>query len=307
VKETHIQTVVPAATPALWPWMLGQLVLAMFLAWWNRGVLNHDAIAYIRIAEYYARWDVALMSSGYWGPLFSWVMALGLVAGATGELAARMAMLLSAMVFLAGSACLIRRLGVDARIWGLSMALMACSGAVWSAQNITPDLLMAGLAVWAIALGSPANAGDTPRRPVLAGLLWGLAYLAKPVALPWMLLVAVAQGLLEARTHPSCWRKSAITVGTAMLIALPWIFVISAKYNRITISTSGPIAHAIAGPLDVDRYHPTFVTLHRPGKGRITSWEDPTTTGLSVCHAQRHESRVTPANDSCSPKRKLTL
>jgi hypothetical protein len=84
---------------------------------------------------------------------------------------------------------------------------------------------------------------------------------------------------MEKRARLSYWRKSGITAGTAMLIALPWIFVISAKYNRITISTSGPIAHAIAGPLDVDRYHPTFVTLHRPGKGRITSWEDPTNMG----------------------------
>jgi hypothetical protein len=35
------------------------------------------------------------------------------------------------------------------------------------------------------------------------------------------------------------------------------------------------IAHAVAGPPDVNRQHPFAITFHRPEPGRITSWEDP--------------------------------
>ncbi|HAV63065.1 MAG TPA: hypothetical protein DCY13_11965, partial [Verrucomicrobiales bacterium] len=63
-------TTLPAASPrpAMWPWLLTLLVLAGALNWLNRFVLNTDAVAYLRLAEYYATGRTELMISGYWGP-----------------------------------------------------------------------------------------------------------------------------------------------------------------------------------------------------------------------------------------------
>jgi hypothetical protein len=116
-------------------------------------------------------------------------------------------------------------------------------------------------------------------RAVAAGLLWGLAYLAKPIALPWAVLVTVATILFDGWRNGAAWRKALFTGGVLTLVAAPWIGVISQKYGHWTMATTGPIAHALAGPAEVTRYHPTFVTLHHPEPGRITSWEDPTRLG----------------------------
>jgi hypothetical protein len=116
-------------------------------------------------------------------------------------------------------------------------------------------------------------------RVATAGLLWGLAYLAKPVALPWAILVTAAMALFDGWRTQAAWRRAGLTGGVLTMVAGLWIGTISQKYGHWTISTSGPIAHAIAGPTDVARYHPTFVTLHHPEPGRLTSWEDPTHLG----------------------------
>jgi hypothetical protein len=67
-----------------------------------------------------------------------------------------------------------------------------------------------------------------------------------------------------------------MTVAGFLIVAGPWIGILSHKYGHLVFSTSGPIAHAIAGPLDMDRYHVVFRTFHKPETGRITYWEDPT-------------------------------
>jgi hypothetical protein len=50
---------------------------------------------------------------------------------------------------------------------------------------------------------------------------------------------------------------------------------LSLHYGKFTFSTTGPIAHALAGPGEESRYHPAMVTLHVPEGGRVTQWEEP--------------------------------
>ena len=268
----------PSTHPAgarIWPWFVTQLGLAGGLCWINRDVLNHDGIAYLRIAEYYATWDTERMISGYWGPLLSWLMALGFKLGFTQMLCARLVMMLSATVFLAGGGRLLNAFNIKGSSRQLGLALFAISSATWSAQNISPDVLMAGLALWGLALFYEASKTTCWR----AGIFWGLAYLAKPIALPWVLLVLGAAAVKDLRRSLPNFRRGIVPGAVLLLIVGPWITVLSLKYGHVTISTSGPIAHTLAGPTDVDRYHPTFVTLHQPEPGRITSWEDPTNLG----------------------------
>ena len=69
--------------------------------------LNPDGLAYIRIAQYYLNGQTALMISGYWGPLLSWLIVPWLLVFDDPLLAAHAAMAVSAVVFLFGCFCVL--------------------------------------------------------------------------------------------------------------------------------------------------------------------------------------------------------
>jgi hypothetical protein len=264
----------------------------------NLHQLNPDAIAYCRIAGYYAggQWELAV--TGYWGPLLSWLMVPLLKAGCAPLTAARVVMAVSGVVFLAGAVAVFRafRLPPKAMLAGASIA--AGWSVFWSVRNISPDLLLAGLAGLAMAATlravlAPcrqfalaasngevaATASRQHERAIAAGMWWGLAYLAKAVALPWAVLVTAGFALFATGGRPELRRELAARLGVTWLclalVAGPWVAALSLHYGKFTFSTTGPIAHALAGPGEESRYHPAMVTLHTPDAGRVTQWEEP--------------------------------
>lgn len=291
-----------------------QAILLVVAAWRNLHQLNPDAIAYIRIAGYYATGQTELAVTGYWGPLLSWLMTPLLLAFQTqaaevGLLAARTAMVLSGGVFLAGTWMVFRsfRLPPMTMLWGLVVA--ASYSVFWSVRNITPDLLLAGLVALAVSATvelflpcravrretqssgeakaflpipgttRPAAGGTGARLAWAAGLCWGLAYLAKAVALPLAVMVTTLFAVIgwrSARLSPKAAGRGLLLAWLALLlVAAPWMTVLSWHYGRPTFSTTGSIAHALAGPEPGSRYHPAMVTLHTPDAGRTTQWEEP--------------------------------
>jgi hypothetical protein len=259
---------------------IGSYVLLLGLAGWhNRHLINPDAVAYLRIASYYASGQTDLMVSGYWGPLLSWIMAplLGLVSHPLG--AARIAMGISALVFLWGCLSVFRALDIHPAGRLLATGIVAAGTVGWSVRQITPDLLMSGLLCLGVSRMLSAHWLVSRQSQLAAGMLCGAAYLAKAVALPVAVLLGVAITWLRATGRPtdtrSVVRSLMITSLGLLLVAGPWILILSLTYGRPTFSTAGPISHAIVGPPDVERHHPSFETLHTPAPGRIASWEDP--------------------------------
>lgn len=282
-----------------------QAVLLAVAAGRNLHQLNPDAVAYCRIAGYYAggQWELAV--TGYWGPLLSWLMVPLLKAGCAPLVAARIVMALSGAVFLAGTVAVFRAFRLP-RMALVTGAWIAAGWSVfWSVRNISPDLLLAGLAGLAMAAtleamlashrrlavvapsptpgddAATANRGHgrVARLGVAAGAWWGLAYLAKAVALPWAVLVTAGFALFAASGRPELRRELAARLGVVWLclalVAGPWVAALTLHYGKFTFSTTGPIAHALAGPGEESRYHPAMVTLHQPDAGRVTQWEEP--------------------------------
>lgn len=275
-----------------------QAVLLAVAAWRNAHQLNPDAVAYCRIAGYYAggQWELAV--TGYWGPLLSWLMVPLVKLGCAPLMAARMVMAMSGVVFLAGAVSVFRafRLPRVALLTGAGIA--AAWSVFWSVRNISPDLLLAGLAGLAMAATLEAvlapcrqfalaasngevatTASRRHERAIAAGMWWGLAYLAKAVALPWAVLVTAGFALFATSGRRELRRELAARLGVIWLclalVAGPWVAALSLHYGKFTFSTTGPIAHALAGPGEESRYHPAMVTLHQPDAGRVTQWEEP--------------------------------
>lgn len=240
--------------------------------------INPDGIAYVRIAGYWAAADGERMISAYWGPLLSWIMVPSLAAGLGPMASARIAMLASGLVFTLGGAVLIRRLGLGAVSQLLAAGTLALASLGWSLL-VNPDLLLTGLL--AIGIGgllAPHGAGRADGA-FRAGLWFGLGYLAKPIALPFgivlgCLLAAVRFGLGQTSARDA-GRAAAATALGCLAVAGPWIVTISLASGFPTVGTSGSINHALVGPPDVERFHPFARQYHEPDPGRLSQWEDP--------------------------------
>jgi FkbM family methyltransferase len=254
-----------------------QIVLLTLAALNNRHQINNDSVSYLRISWYYLSGASDLMVSGYWGPLLSWITTPFLSVMSPLE-AARTAMAISAMVFVVG--CVTVLVGLEVSQLGvvLGTGLSALASVVWSVQETTPDLLMAGLL--SCAVGLMVSRYWIRRRSIqfFGGALFGLAYLAKPVSFPatFTISAGVASCLVLAKHMQiqevlRCLAATSIAFG---LLACPWVFALSLNYDRPTFSTSGPIAHAWVGPSPPERRH-VHRKFHIPEGGRVTSWEDP--------------------------------
>ena len=85
-----------------------------------------------------------------------------------------------------------------------------------------------------------------------AGIVLGAAYLAKAVALPVSGLIIIALAGINVAVCQSSLRQTVrattIIVAGFLMIAGPWIGILSYKYGHPVFSTIGPIQHTLAGP-----------------------------------------------------------
>jgi len=258
---------------------LVQIMLAVKSLWLVREQINADAVSYIRIAQYYLNGQTDVMVSGVWSPLLSWLIVPWLLVFDDALLAAHAAMAVSVVVFLFGCFCVLRaaRLPDIAIIVGTWITVFL--SVAWSVL-ITPDLLMAGLFCCGTSLLVSDKWIANARAALGTGILLGAAYLAKAVALPASALMIIALAGTKVAVYQTSLRQTilatAIIVAGFLIVAGPWIGILSYKYGRLVFSTIGPIQHAIVGPPDMPRDHPDHLRFYRPEPGRISMSEDPT-------------------------------
>ena len=255
------------------------LVQALLLAkavWLYRERINPDAIVYLRIAGYYLNGQTDLMVAGGWGPLLSWLMIPWLLVFDDPLLAAHAAVASSAVVFLYGTYSLLRAMRLPDSAVVIGTWLTVFLSVSWSVAVITPDLLVDGIFYCGISMLLSGKWVDHAKTAFGAGLILGTAYLAKHIALPVSGLVVVALAVINL--YRSSLRQTARAIAIFgvgfLLVAGPWVGLLSYKYGRPTFSTIGPIQHAIMGPPDMYRDHPDHRHFYKPEPGRITVLED---------------------------------
>ena len=263
-----------AAAPAI-----VQVFLLLLAGWLCRHALNSDGIAYLRIASYYAdgRFDLAV--SGYWGPMLSWLMAPFIKVGVTPLAAARIVMGLSAVLFFWGCREVFRGSKLSQLNQTVGLWLTAALSVFWSVENITPDLLMSGWVALACSRMMDESWLENSKTALMSGLFWGLAFWAKAPAFPLALITIPLVFALWLRRRPGDYKRAlrclGLTAGIFMLVASVWIAALSAKYHRLTLSTSARINHAVTGPSDLKQPYQFGAQFDQPSPGRITVWEDP--------------------------------
>ena len=248
--------------------------------------INPDGVAYLRIAGYYLSGDVAKALSGYWSPLYSWLLMPWLALGVPGLLATKLLAVLLALAWVVGMALLSRWFLESAIARVLLILAAALSVLTWSMEVISPDLLLAVVLTHYFYLVLDPATATRPARGFACGLLGGLAYLAKAYAFPFFIAHFLGTIVLDAWAQPDLrpWKRY-VAVALAgllgfLILAAPWMGVLSMKYGALTVSTAAggrniPVSvRWTAGSVDRAPF-PTPLKLGPVEPGCLTSWEAP--------------------------------
>ena len=244
-----------------------------------------DQVSYISIAQKYARGQFGQAVNGYWSPLFSWLLAPLLLSGLEPVVAFKVLTLLASVFLLFSVHLLSRRFG-PRPIWRL-ISLAAVGPAVFFCFNLIdngPDILVAGLiACYLFVVFDP---GYPKRRysGLWAGLLGGLAFLAKSYALLFILghivIIHLVLFLTSARGKERKQVVGRALAGLAVFLCLSggWIAAVSLKYRGPTLRYSSRIIlYLVSPPPKNPGAHPMIMggMFPPPNSTAVSAWEDP--------------------------------
>jgi hypothetical protein len=205
--------------------------------------------------------------------------------------AARIAVLAWGLVLILGGGLLLRNFPPHRPVYSFTiLGIVGIATARFTSQCPRPDVPMAACLMLYLALAGSETWPATRKRQVAAGILAGIAYLAKAYALPFFLAHVLFLALLRrfmkrpGAPMPSAnpqpvrpWAALALTVLSCGLVVAPWVGLLGWKYKQFTFGSAGAINYAVVGPPDPKRVHPHRVPLWLPPPGRLAVYEVPET------------------------------
>ena len=254
------------------------LLCGAMLPWFLHRVAP-DAASYLTIARKYRVWEFSDAINGYWSPLLSWLVAPLLCLGAPMEVAGKCVEVAIGAGALSAVWWLGKRLALPeaVRVW-TTLAIVPAV-AMYALTDTTPDLLVAVLLTIYIGVVIGPDYPRSSWQGAACGLLGALAYLAKAYAFPFFLAHYVAvSGYLLVRRRSSWVELRRLVAATAAglivfaVVAGCWAGLLSRKYSRLTIGTTGAYQfrlHGQGNPIDVGGLYPPS------NKMAISAWEDP--------------------------------
>ncbi len=237
--------------------------IAGILSFCQSGYVSADFVAYVTIARRALEQPSSAITT-YWSSLFAWILAPLLYVGVDDLIAGRIILLISGACYLSA----IHRLTVihsngnheSDRL--IPVGTMTCSvihASIWANYLLAPDLLANAVLYFYFCLVSDQRFREyRPKVAFSAGLLAGMAYLAKAYMLPFCLLHIVLTMSLNHFVRgrlPFATRR--VKTALAMLcffglglglLAAPWIACLSWKCGHLTFSTAGSANHANMSP-----------------------------------------------------------
>jgi len=199
--------------------------------------VNIDAISYIGIARHLAEGDFRGSLHGYWSPLVSWLIALISVFSSNYTLLARLVTIASFL------ACLPLLYLLTLQLWG--SRLLAALAVLWftTARGVTAfsvsfigaDFLLTASSLAYFLLLFRCLRKPSSRNWLLPGILHAIAFLAKAIAMPWLLISTLVASFLAAR----CDLKRTLICASAgiaipLLVWCGWGAALKTKYGVFT-------------------------------------------------------------------------
>ncbi|HML06221.1 MAG TPA: hypothetical protein VK426_10645 [Methanobacterium sp.] len=260
---------------------LYSLLAVISLKYFN--IIGCDEIAYINIAHGYAIGDFSDAINGYWSPLYSWLLTPFFISGFTplyGVYASKTLALIIGFFTIISLKLLSNVLNMS-KISQRSMLFSLMFVILFFALMFsTPDLLVVFLIVTYLSVIFKSDYVDKLIYGVLCGFIGALAYLSKSYAFPFFLAHFILFNIIYYFKDVNSLKKKNILknlilgLSVFFIISGVWTGLISEKYDKITISTSGEYNHALVGPSYP--IHPAFYQgLYKPPNNISNSiWDD---------------------------------
>jgi hypothetical protein len=245
-------------------WWLSALVLVIAAgdAWAGRHHTNADGISYLDLGDTVFAHGIKAAANVTWSPAYSWILgaALKLVGPSRPhELVVVMAVNLVILAVLLGVFAwwlrelfaLLRARGARPLISKPLLVLLAYAVLAWAVllevtvSVVTPDMLLAvaGFAATAILMRI-ARLGGSPGSWVGLGVVAGLGYLTKSGFIAPALVACGACAVMTSGGTPRRLLALALTAGACLVVAVPFIAVLSSKEGRLEISSNGTLNYA---------------------------------------------------------------
>ncbi|HEX8762462.1 MAG TPA: hypothetical protein VF733_01765 [Candidatus Saccharimonadales bacterium] len=259
------------------------LVLGTWLTvGWYQFQLNPDAASYFTIADKYAHGDIRHAINGYWGPLLSWLLVPAVWLGANMIISAKLILLLASAALMITLYRFLLGKGVSRLITNITLFGLAGLFTTWStAGPVTPDILMALLVVWFSLIFVRFLKTPTHSLALQLGAIGGVMYFAKGFGFFLFLgtvgIVAMWQWLREKQNFGTVFRRWLPAGIIFFALTLPFIGVLTLKYDKPTINNAGLYDHHIYGPIG-QAVSPMINNgpLQPPTDSAMSVWEDPT-------------------------------
>ena len=229
--------------------------------WYTRHRIYSDGVSYLEIARYYAagNWKAALNS--YWSPLFSWILAFGMLVlrpspyWETGLLhltnfVAYVACLVGFEQLIAGLLKFQRRLVGETglsepaiRITGYCVFLITTLVSI-GIGNISPDMVGTAIGLFLAAILLKIESGDTNVSTYIwFGLLLGLEYLTRAafaVFVPFYLVTAVVV-MYRSTGRLASLKPALVSAMATLILVMPFLAALCVSKGRFTLGDAGKL------------------------------------------------------------------
>jgi hypothetical protein len=281
-------------------------LLGLLQAWSRRLIVDHDGVAYLDVADNYARGDWSSAINGFYSPLYSWLLAIVIhLVKSPRSWESTLMHLVNFVGYLGAYGCfefflgqLIRKeqgglhpegqaRGLSESAWhvlGLGLFLYS-SLTMANLPGSTPDifvLLFVYLAA-GLLMRMPSGQGQGGTYSAFGATL-GFGYLAKTAMFPLSLVFMAVAGLISVRQ-----RKGALAFLLApvcfALVAGPWITVLSHANGRFMYGDAGRLTYRwLVGP-----------------RANPVEWGGQTEEGENLVHPPRSLSMNPPVFEFATP------
>ena len=258
--------------------------LGIFLLKYFQYPVNADGIAYISIANTYVNGNLDNAINGYWGPLLSWLIAPFLLFNPSPIDTLIIGEIISVIVgffILIGIRSLSSKFMMNENLRIIIMYTSIGLVSYFWLRAISPDLLILCFLIFYLNIIFSKNYIKNQNNGYYCGLLGAFAFLSKSYALAFFLFHFIPFNFLHYKKVTSNEDKSKVIKNLLLglivffIISGAWIGVISDKYGKITLGTSGEYNQNLMGPSSTG--HPVFFNglIHPPNKSALSSWDDP--------------------------------
>jgi hypothetical protein len=252
------------------------IILALVLYPRYKYEIQSDGISYISISMKYLRGDISHAINGYWGPLTSWLMIPFFHIGLSGVLSFHVLSLLLGIVALCGIRLLFERFDISVLLKKIMMLVFIPVALYFSLRYVPADLLLTCLLLFYLYKIFDPNYAEHARNAFLIALLGVFAFLSKAYAFPFFIVHFTLVNIIVFWSKQEARKKVLLNffvgIFTFITLSAPWIFLISKKYEKFTVGTTGEFNYKLHNP---SRNFDWSDFQIPPNETALSGWEDP--------------------------------